>query len=130
MRNGAHYNGGSNISCTDVVGRLYRAPRPIRGGPEVEVNINVRPFPASTGLRQCGQPGTVLHPRTPRGNQSLPPDHLCAWRHATRTGPESDHLGSTRPLAGGSGSSEGSVSPRPSWTSNFHFRVYSFLMLR
>ncbi len=46
MRNGAHYNGGSNISRTDVVGRLYRAPRPIRGGPEVEVKINVRPFPA------------------------------------------------------------------------------------
>ncbi len=73
------------------------------------------PVPSSIGLWQCDQPGTVRRPRTPRGNQSLPPDHLCARRHTTRTGPESDHLGWPWHLASGIGGSEGSTGSRPSW---------------
>ncbi len=49
------------------------------GGPEVEVKINApRSQPYWTPAVRLCQSGTVLHPRTPRGNQSLPPDHVCA----------------------------------------------------
>ncbi len=52
MRNGAHYNGGSYTSRTDVVGRLYHAPRPIRGGPRSGGKDQRPPVPSPTGLRQ------------------------------------------------------------------------------
>ncbi len=63
----AHGNGGSNTSCTDVVGRLYRTPWPAHGGSRSGGKDQWPPIPS--------QPGTVLCPHSRSAWYSLTSSH-------------------------------------------------------